>query len=155
MYAGCAVGDLTLANQVVATAEKAAQTTALLQASPLIQSPPEQEDDDGDDDDDDDEMMDTTTAGGSSTAATAAAAAAPPASTVPPTTARSSFTSAAEYAAQPLFGLPKPKSRAPVPEVPVRQLGEAPLAARSRPVVDEDGFAPVEKRKSRNKNPVY
>jgi len=135
LYAACARGDVTLAHQVVAEAERAAVQQPAASAAAVIQSP-EQEDDD------DEEMMDTTEPTTSTTTTTTAVSA--PLST---------FGSAAEYALQPLFGPPPPKkAQHEAPPPPVRQLGEAaaPIAKDPGVALDEDGFAPVVKGKRRN-----
>jgi hypothetical protein len=118
---------LVLANQVVASAEQAAVAlqSAFPQA-PVVQSPEQ------DDDDDDGDNMDTSEA-------------AEKQPIVP--LVSNGTTSAADYAAQPLFG---PARKLQQFQSTPRQLGEkeAPTI-HEEAVVDEDGFAPVQKRKSR------
>lgn len=129
MYEQCMKGDASLAKQIV---EAAAGVMEQASAFPVrIQS--QEEDDDDDDDDimemDDDDMVDET---------------APTLVAMAPTT----ISNASVYAAESLFGPPKPIKRV-VDEHPVRQLGEAPPAQEPAVEVDEDGFAPVVKRKGR------
>lgn len=60
-------------------------------------------------------------------------------------------TSAAEYAAQPLFAASKKRKSRDQP--PSRQLGESsiPIPKHDEPIVDDDGFAPVTKQKRRSR----
>ena len=62
--------------------------------------------------------------------------------------ARPTIIDASAYAAENLFGPPKPIKKV-VDEMPARQLGEAPVQEEPVVEVDEDGFAPVVKRKGR------
>lgn len=135
MYEQCMQGNATLAQQVVQAAVGVMQQSA----SYPVQVQSTGEDDDDDDDDDDDMAMETADDDNAMTSDAAA-----PTLVAMPTPAT---INAAAYAAESLFGPPKPQ-RPVVDEKPVRQLGEAVMA---EPVaeVDEDGFAPVVKRKGR------
>jgi pre-rRNA-processing protein TSR2 len=136
MYEQCMRGDATLARQLVQAACSVLQQATSYPVQ--VQSQPE------DDDDDDEEMMDTndeTVMGGV------------PAEATPPTVATAAaqiavgMTSARDYAAQSLFG---PPTLPPVvDDRPVRQLGETAPAPPPVVAADEDGFAPVVKRKGR------
>ena len=131
MYDQCmARGDVTLARQMVESAVNAMQQSSNYPVQ--VQSGEQDDDDDDDDMDTDDNGMTD------DVAPTLVAVAAPAAAT-----------NASEYAAQYLFGAPRPVRNLVADNKPVRQLGEA--AAPIAPVVevDEDGFAPVVKRKGR------
>jgi pre-rRNA-processing protein TSR2 len=153
MYEACSTGDLTLANQVVSVAEQAA---AKLQSFPVqVQSPEQCDDDDGDDEED---AMDTTTTEES----TSSVAAVPQHQMNSPLLVATAVigipslatTTAAEYAAQPLFG-PVKRHKPVVEKPPPRQLGEAaPSMAETKIPVDEDGFAPIIKQKRKTRKPV-
>lgn len=134
MYEQCMQGNATLAQQVVQAAAGVVQQSASYPVQ--VQSTAE---DDDDDDDEADMEMDM----GDDNDAMTNDAAAPTLVVMPtPTTIN-----AAAYAAESLFGPPKPQ-RPVVDEKPVRQLGQAVM---DEPVVevDEDGFAPVVKRNGR------
>ena len=140
MYEQCMQGNATLAHQVVAAAAGVMQQSS---AYPVqVQSPAEEEEDD--DDDDDDMLMEDNDnmAEDDTTAPTLV-------TTVPPPTT-TTLINAQANAAESLFGPPKP-IRPPVNDKPVRQLGEVAEAEPGIVQVDEDGFAPVVKRKGRKK----
>ena len=142
--------NMTLATQVVAAAIQA-ETIAPQLSTPVVPAA-----DDDDDDDDDDMMMDTTTTPTNNSTTNAA---------VDPTHAwqaalqqqqqqsatMTTLPSAADYIAGPLFGnqsLTPQNNRPPQPSRPIRQLGES-APAPVAPPIDDDGFAPVVKRKGR------
>ena len=128
LYAECMQGQTALAEQLVGTALRYDQQIA---AAYPVQIQSSEHDDD--DDDDDDAMMDTTNnnAFGMNVAvASQTPPGQPPQATaVPPVP----FTTAADYAAQPLFGKPK-KPKAP-------KQREEPEEIQ----MDDDGFATVTK----------
>lgn len=136
MYENCMKGDASLARQIVEITNKVMEQSS--QCPVQVQSQDEEEDDD--------EMMDTNEGDGNSVGMEEEEDAfAPPLvnmGTVPTTT-----TSASEYASQYLFGPPR-SVRSVVNVQPVRQLGETSVDEPIIPV-DEDGFAPVVKRKGR------
>lgn len=150
MYESCAKGDLTMASQVVSVAEQAA---AKLQGLFPVQvmSQEHGDCDEDDDDDDDDEDMDTMEE--SSTSPEPSAPQNSPMAASVPFPSLATMT-AAEYAAQPLFGQPKKPKQPPIDTPPPRQLGEtAPLPEPGVPV-DEEGFAPIIKQKKKTRKPV-
>ena len=129
LYAECRQGQTALAEQLVGTALRYDQQIAA--AYPVqIQST---EHDDDDDDDDDDAMVDATanSFGMNVAAASQAPPGQPPQATVVPPAIP--FTTAADYAAQSLFGKPK-KTQTP------KQREE-----REEIQMDDDGFATVTK----------
>ena len=142
--------NMTLATQVVAAAIQA-ETIAPQLSTPVVPAA-----DDDDDDDDDDMMMDTTapTPTNNTSAAvdpTHAWQAALQQQQQQSTSTTVPLPSAAEYIAGPLFGNNTESAapqRPPQPQPPVRQLGES-APAPVAPTVDDDGFAPVVKRKGR------
>ena len=135
MYEECMVkGDATLARQLVQAAN------GVLQQSTAFPVKVQSQEEDDDDADDDMEMDDDAIDQGMSDDVAPPLVAMP----IPP------MTNPAEYAAQNLFGPPsKPAAARNHPEKPVRQLGEAEAAPEPAVPVDEDGFAPVVKRKGR------
>jgi pre-rRNA-processing protein TSR2 len=168
MYEACAkLGDVQMATQVVAVAEHAA--AKLNQGYFPVQIVAPENADDSDDDENDvaheptdgTQTMETTTVSVQSDKAMAQSAAgedraidADPAMPVSPQVALLARTSAAEYAAQPLFA--STKKRKTLEQPPPRQLGEKPAASleSNEPPADEDGFAPVAKQKRRSRKPV-
>ena len=130
MYEQCMKGDASLARQVVDAANGVIQQSV---AYPVQVQAPE-------DDDDDDEMMDSNDDDDDDEGMTDEVA--------PTLVAVGTMTNPTEYASQFLFGPPRPVRSVVVDEKPPRQLGDAPI---EEPVVevDEDGFAPVVKRKGR------
>ena len=138
LYATCATGDLTLAQQVIQAAEQAVSQEPGVAAHPVVQSS------ENDDDDDDEEMADTVETDPSTSLLSTASV------TRPPFSAECSM---AEYGFQPLFG-PLPKTKTGMTEHALRQLGEAVPAQVEEATMDEDGFAHVvSKRKSKPRKP--
>lgn len=137
MYEQCMKGDFSLARHMVEASSAAIQQSSSYPVK--VQS--QNEDDDDDDDDNQDMEMDDS----DGDHAGMEEGVAPPLITL----ASPGIINAQEYAAQNLFGPPKPV-RSVVHDKPVRQLGEA---AAPEPVVevDDDGFAPVVKRKGHKK----
>eukprot|EP00977_Amphora_coffeiformis_P021741 scaffold9813_cov144-Amphora_coffeaeformis.AAC.2 len=128
MYEQCMKGDASLSKQVVEAANSVIQQST---AYPVKVQAPEE------DDDDDDEMMDSNDDDDGMT------------DDVAPVLVSMGAADSREYASQFLFGPPRPTRAAVVLDTkPPRQLGEAPV---EEPVVevDDDGFAPVVKRKGR------
>jgi pre-rRNA-processing protein TSR2 len=167
MYVQCAAGDEpTLAKEMMDIADQAAAQDL---PPVCVQSPEHDDDDDDDDDDEEMEDMDDNPSDNNSTVAAAAAAATPPTPTtigtqgaVPAVSMNlRKDLSAAEYAAQPLFGPTSSPSKGmggAATSGPVRQLGEAPddpihhQQKHVPVVVDEDGFAPVVTKKKSSRN---
>ena len=135
LYATCAKGDVTLAQQVVQAAEQAVMQSPLVSSGgPMVQSSENDDDDDEEEEEEEDEeMMDAEATDPSHSRISSVG------------TPLATCGSVAEYASQPLFG-PIPKTRSVVNEPPLRQLGEAPPATEEL-VLDEDGFAPVVAKK--------
>jgi pre-rRNA-processing protein TSR2 len=148
MYVQCAEGNVALARETMAIAESVLQQSLLV----VVQAPEHDDDDDDDDDDDeqDDAMMDTEDGAWQDAVAmtTTVHQTATPAVSV--AVEGQTTLSAADYAAQPLFGSARTAPKAFAAAGPVRQLGEAPPEIDNTPAVDGDGFAPVAtKKKSR------
>ena len=144
MYEQCMKGDTTLAQQVIDIANRAIQQSS---AYPVKVQAPEEEDDDDDDeimdgndndDDNDDDDNDRDDDGIMK-------------DDVAPVLVSlgSAVTDPREYASQFLFGQPRPTRAVVVDAKPPRQLGEAPTEQKAVVEVDEEGFAPVVKRKGR------
>jgi hypothetical protein len=168
MYEACVkLGDVQMATQVVAVAEHAAAKLNQGYFPVQIVAPENAEDSDDDENDladepaDGTQTMETTTVSVQpDTAMTQSESGQYKAidvdSAIPmsPEVATLVRTSAAEYAAQPLFA--SSKKRKTLEQPPPRQLGEKPAASleSNEPTADEDGFAPVVKQKRRTRNPV-
>lgn len=136
MYEQCMKGDASLATHIRQTAMNALQQSSNYPVQ--VQSP---EDDDDDEDDGDMDMDD-----GPGNDVTTGTAVGMPDVLV---TASTSSMDARAYAAQPLFG-PMRSAHTTTTEKPIRQLGHVPVVPPKTIVeVDEDGFAPVVKRRGR------
>jgi pre-rRNA-processing protein TSR2 len=156
MYETCSTGDVSVAHQMVAHAERA--ISVVTSQYPIqIQST---EHDDSDSDDDDDEMIDTDDAL-DATADTAKVQQQQQqqqqpqqqpgdiamTTTTTTTTTPRLMTTPAEYAAAPLFGPPIQETVTSTGPPP-RQLGDA-IPEEPTVEVDEDGFAPVKTKGKR------
>jgi pre-rRNA-processing protein TSR2 len=128
MYDGCYKGDVSLARQMVATAESAVAISA---AYPVQVQSTEHDDDD----DDDDDMTDTAESDGATSTMQQSGA----------------MPLASAYASQSVFGAP-PKPKKPVVAEVQRQLGSAPEQPQEVEL-DDEGFAPA-KSKRKPRKPV-
>lgn len=161
LYNTCASGDFSLVYQVIAVAEQASVT---FKPTTQIQAPKEEEDCDDEDEeegggidyDNEADMMETTTENDTSTALALVNTTKTQSNNItypPAPISFSSFSSAADYASQPLFGPTRSqKVKRSADPASVRQLGEMEHAV-SVPEVDVDGFAPVQ-RVRRLRKPV-
>lgn len=148
MYHDCFQnGDVRLARQVVQEAQAAAAAAEKL---PIPMAQIQSNDSDDDDDDDDDAMEMAQDDGAKMAAATTETQGARTLGVNPAAIAAASANTvyvASEYAAQSIFGSNKPKTNNKS-EPPARQLGETKPHEPSMEV-DDDGFAPVVKRKGK------
>lgn len=135
MYDKCSKGDFQLALQMVESAET---VVAKVKSYPVKVQAPEHDDDEEDDDDDMEEEQDDAQQGKSDPSE--------PSMEDADDSLQRSTVDIIAYGALPLFGVVPTKPSKPTP--PPRQLGEqAPVEPTTAPPTDEDGFAPVPRKR--------